>query len=305
MAKREKPDFNKLMSRANGGAINPLMSIDDIMGDTNIDNRIDEIHTLSNDNYDDMSIREVGTSSMTNRHTEDTFQPRIDIVNNDIKDDTDKEVENKITTIILTATTSVQVKCEEDEKGSIIQVKYFDKKVNSTLLKKTFDNIFELVGMLNMGSREKHNFFNRVISEFISNRLSFISITCLDSHYSPAYVEKTMREFLQIDKECISPDILDVYFDSYYSSCVNMIHSRIGRTTIYMSELLSEALDIKKRTEGVEMSFLINDLLTKNIDSKYIEKAKENLYNRKPIHEHYPKRMKSELQREKRKLKLI
>lgn len=313
MAKKEKPDFNKLMSRANGGGLNPFMITDEILGD------VEDVHTLVDDdtignNKEDINTKNVEKpneepinkkKSYREQNKNKEFQPRVNIINSDIKSEQDKDIEKQIATIVLAATTNVQIECEENEKGNIIQLKHFNEKDNSILLKDTFYKVASLVDELVKTDEEKQNYFNTIITNFISNRLSFIKITCLDMHYSPAYVEKSMKDFLQIEEECIPTDILDLYFDTYFSNCLNMIHSRIGRTTVYMSELLSEALDIKKRIEGVEMSLLVNELLMKNIDEKYIEQAKENLYNRPPINKHYPKRLKSELLKEKRKLKLI
>lgn len=320
MAKKEKPDFNKLMSRANGGGINPFMITDEILGN------VEDVHTLveddTRDNQDDIlgnnikndsvgNVKESNESVVNKRksHRElnnnNGFKPYVDLVNTNVKTESDKNIEKQITTIVLAAINNVQIDCEEDEKGNIIQAKHFDEKDNSVLLRNTFYEVANLIDKLIKTDDEKHSYFNTVITDFISNRLSFIKITCLDMYYSPAYVEKTMKDFLQIEEECIPTDVLDMYFDVYFKSCLNMIHSRITRTTVYMNEVLSEALDIKKRTEGFDMSLLVNKLLLDNIEEKYIEQAKDNLYNRRPTHEHYPKRLKSELIREKRKLKLI
>lgn len=306
MTKKEKPDFNKLMSRASGGIVEPIMP----SYFSPHTNNVEDIHTLDIDNKTDINNtihhKSVDNSSVYDTtNMNDEFKPRINLSSNNIKNNDDKDIQNKITTIVLTAITSIQTKCEEDNTGNIIQVKYFDKKKNANLLRNTFENVYELVSKLDRSSDEKHNYFNNIIIQFIEDRLSFISITCLESYCSPNDVEDAMKTFLQIDKKYINEEILNIYFDRYYNPCVDMIYSRIGRTTVYMSELLSEALDIKKRTEGIEMSFLINDLLSKNIDEQYIEQAKKNLQNRKPINEHYPKRIKSELQKEKRRLKLI
>ena len=300
MTKKEKPDFNKLMSRASGGVVDPIMPS---YFAPNLNNT-DDIHTLLNDDINNTD--DTATSYKTESiDSNSDFKPHISISNSSIKNETDKDIENKIATIILTAIASIQTKYEENSSGDIIQVKYFDKKNNSSLLRNTFENVCELVNKLNRSSNEKDSYFNNVITKFIEDRLLFISMTCLESHCSPNDVENAMKTFLQIDKRYISSDILDMYFERYYTSCVDIIYSRIGRTTVYMSELLSEALDIKKRVEGLEMSFLINDLLIKNIDEQYIEQAKKNLQNRKPVNEHYPKRIKSELQREKRRLKIV
>ena len=200
-----------------------------------------------------------------------------------------------IATIILKATTSVQTKCEKDEHSKMKQIRYFEKKDNSTLLDKVLNSVYELVNKLDINSAEKGMYFNNVINKFIQDRLSFISKVCLDEYYSPSDVEKVMKAFLTTKKDYIDPSVLENHYNYYSSFCIDMIYSRLGRTTVYMSELLSEALDIKKRETGVDMSSLVNEILLENIGEEYLNRAKQNIHKRKPINNHYTKSNKSKV----------
>ena len=273
----------------------------------NTDNDIDVIHNIqSDDKIDDSknvsdnvntntNVNTTTSTNATNTTSDESFKPHINGIN-ETKDDNNNEIiENEIATIILKATTSVQTKCEKDEHSKMKQIRYFEKKDNSTLLDKVLNNVYELVNKLDINSAEKGMYFNNVINKFIQDRLSFISKVCLDEYYSPSEVEKVMKAFLTTKKDYIDPSVLENHYNYYSSFCIDMIYSRLGRTTVYMSELLSEALDIKKRETGVDMSSLVNEILLDNIGEEYINRAKQNIHKRKPINNHYTKSNKSKV----------
>lgn len=263
------------------------------------ENDIDIIHNIQNDDSQNVSdnVNDNATTptNATNTTPNESFKPYINGIN-ETKDDNNNEIiENEIATIILKATTSVQTKCEKDEHSKMKQIRYFEKKDNSILLDKVLNSVYELVNKLDINSAEKGMYFNNVINKFIQNRLSFISKVCLDEYYSPSDVEKVMKAFLTTKKDYIDPSVLENHYNYYSSFCIDMIYSRLGRTTVYMSELLSEALDIKKRETGVDMSSLVNEILLENIGEEYLNRAKQNIHKRKPINNHYTKSNKSKV----------
>lgn len=263
------------------------------------ENDIDIIHNIQNDDSknvsDNVNTNTTTPTNATNTTSNESFKPYINGIN-ETKDDNNNEIiENEIATIILKATTSVQTKCEKDEHSKMKQIRYFEKKDNSILLDKVLNSVYELVNKLDINSAEKGMYFNNVINKFIQDRLSFISKVCLDEYYSPSDVEKVMKAFLTTKKDYIDPSVLENHYNYYSSFCIDMIYSRLGRTTVYMSELLSEALDIKKRETGVDMSSLVNEILLENIGEEYLNRAKQNIHKRKPINNHYTKSNKSKV----------
>lgn len=279
------------------------LGLNNIIGGANAnestENDIDIIHNIQSDDSknvsDNVNDNTTTPTNATNTTPNESFKPYINGIN-ETKDDNNNEIiENEIATIILKATTSVQTKCEKDEHSKMKQIRYFEKKDNSTLLDKVLNSVYELVNKLDINSAEKGIYFNNVINKFIQDRLSFISKVCLDEYYSPSDVEKVMKTFLTTKKDYIDPSVLTNHYNYYSSFCIDMIYSRLGRTTVYMSELLSEALDIKKRETGVDMSSLVNEILLDNIGEEYINRAKQNIHKRKPINNHYTKSNKSKV----------
>lgn len=254
---------------------------------------IDTIHKIESDN--NVNVKDNIIGNVNDNNTSDYFKPYINGISKDVSNDSNEFIENEIATIVLKATTSVQTKCEKDSQSNMKQIRYFDKKDNSTLLDRVLDEVYELVNKLSINMSEKAMYFNNTINKFIEDRLSFMSKVCLDEYYSPSDVEKAMKTFLTSNKDYIEPSVLENQYKQFSSFCIDMIYSRLGRTTVYMSELLSEALDIRKRETGVDMSSLVNQLLLDNVGEEYINKAKQNLRNRKPINIHYNKSNKSKV----------
>ena len=285
--------INNVLSSANASE-NTENDID-VIHNIQSDDKIDDSKNVSDSVNTNITTNANVATDTTNTTSDESFKPYINGIN-ETKDDNNNEIiENEIATIILKATTSVQTKCEKDEHSKMKQIRYFEKKDNSTLLDKVLNNVYELVNKLDINSAEKGIYFNNVINKFIQDRLSFISKVCLDEYYSPSDVEKVMKTFLTTKKDYIDPSVLTNHYNYYSSFCIDMIYSRLGRTTVYMSELLSEALDIKKRETGVDMSSLVNEILLDNIGEEYINRAKQNIHKRKPINNHYTKSNKSKV----------
>ena len=98
-----------------------------------------------------------------------------------------------------------------------------------------------------------------------------------------------MKVFLSSGSKYMNKELQDYYFNTYKDICFNAIYSRVDRHTFYFSELLLEVVNVIKLETKNDMSALINDLLLSNIDEKYIEKAKENIYNRIPVNKQFNK----------------
>ena len=72
-------------------------------------------------------------------------------------------------------------------------------------------------------------------------------------------------------------------------------HSRVDRNTFYVNELLNEVLNIIRKDTKADVSILFNELVLKNVDQKYIELAKKNIYERKPFNNQFTKYQKKTL----------
>ena len=197
-----------MRTKNNIGINNVLSSAND---SENTENDIDVIHNIQSDDKiddgknvsDNVNTNTTTSTNATNTTSDESFKPYINGIN-ETKDDNNNEIiENEIATIILKATTSVQTKCEKDEHSKMKQIRYFEKKDNSTLLDKVLNNVYELVNKLDINSAEKGMYFNNVINKFIQDRLSFISKVCLDEYYSPSDVEKVMKTFLTTKKDLL------------------------------------------------------------------------------------------------------
>ena len=62
-----------------------------------------------------------------------------------------------------------------------------------------------------------------------------------------------------------------------------------------VNELLNEVLNIIRKDTKSDVSILFNELVLSNIDQKYIDLAKKNIYDRKPFNSQFTKYQKKTL----------
>ena len=156
--------INNVLSSANASE-NTENDID-VIHNIQSDDKIDDSKNVSDNVNTNTTITITTSTNATNTTSDESFKPYINGIN-ETKDDNNNEIiENEIATIILKATTSVQTKCEKDEHSKMKQIRYFEKKDNSTLLDKVLNNVYELVNKLDINSAEKGMYFNNVINKF-------------------------------------------------------------------------------------------------------------------------------------------
>lgn len=240
-------------------------------------NNIDDIHILQED--DKEKIIDVSTTSTSSDSI--SFKSYI---NNAYKLNSE-EVKYEIDIIVLNAVHSVQFKYDRDEEGNTIRVNYFEDKTNSKLLKSVVENVRTLVQSINMTVDEKNDYFSRIIDDFLRKRLKYIIKIGLDEMFTPKEIVHSMEVFMSSGKDFFDnyEELLNEYLGYYQSLATFLVESRVDRCTFYINELNLETIKLIKKDKTIDISAYINELITNNIDSKYIELARKNMYDRKPF----------------------
>ena len=207
----------------------------------------------------------------------------------------EQDIKYEIDVIVLKAVNSVQTDYDRDASGNTIMIKYFDDKDNSKLFKTVIQKVTKLVNSLDITVDEKEDYFSRVIDDFIRQRFTYIIKTGLDEMFSPKEIEHYLTTFIESGKEIFNEDLLNDYLNYYVDLTKELIYSRVDRNTFYVNELLNEVLNIMRKDIKKDVSILFNDIVLKNVDQKYVEMAKKNLYDRKPFNSQFTKYQKKTL----------
>ena len=236
--------------------------------DTNV---IDDIHTLEKD---DITTTSSDLESIS-------FKSYI---NNAYKLNSD-EIKYEIDIEVLNAVNSVQVRYDRDEDGKTIRVNYFDDKINNKLLINVVEKIRDLVQSIKMSADEKNDYFSRIIDDFLRQRLKYIIKIGLEEMFTPEEIEHSMTVFMSSGKDFFEnyDELLNEYLGYYLELAFYLVESRVDRCTFYINELNLEAIKLIKKDKTLDVSVYINELITNNIDSKYITQARKNIYDRKPF----------------------
>lgn len=236
--------------------------------DTNV---IDDIHTLEKD---DITTTSSDLESIS-------FKSYI---NNAYKLNSD-EIKYEIDIEVLNAVNSVQVRYDRDEDGKTIRVNYFDDKINNKLLIDVVEKIRDLVQSINMSADEKNDYFSRIIDDFLRQRLKYIIKIGLEEMFTPEEFEHSMTVFMSSGKDFFEnyDELLNEYLGYYLELAFYLVESRVDRCTFYINELNLEAIKLIKKDKTLDVSAYINELISNNIDSKYITQARKNMYDRKPF----------------------
>lgn len=207
----------------------------------------------------------------------------------------EQDIKYEIDVIVLKAVNSVQTDYDRDASGNTIMIKYFDDKDNSKLFKTVIQKVTKLVNSLDITVDEKEDYFSRVIDDFIRQRFTYIIKTGLDEMFSPKEIEHYLTTFIESGKEIFNEELLNDYLNYYVDLTKELIYSRVDRNTFYVNELLNEVLNIMRKDTKKDVSILFNDIVLKNVDQKYVEMAKKNLYDRKPFNSQFTKYQKKTL----------
>lgn len=207
----------------------------------------------------------------------------------------EQDIKYEIDVIVLKAVNSVQTDYDRDASGNTIMIKYFDDKDNSKLFKMVIQKVTKLVNSLDITIDEKEDYFSRVIDDFIRQRFTYIIKTGLDEMFSPKEIEHYLTTFIESGKEIFNEELLNDYLNYYVDLTKELIYSRVDRNTFYVNELLNEVLNIMRKDTKKDVSILFNDIVLKNVDQKYVEMAKKNLYDRKPFNSQFTKYQKKTL----------
>ena len=236
--------------------------------DTNV---IDDIHTLEKDD----------TTTSSSDLESISFKSYI---NNAYKLNSD-EIKYEIDIEVLNAVNSVQVRYDRDEDGKTIRVNYFDDKINNKLLINVVEKIRDLVQSINMSADEKNDYFSRIIDDFLRQRLKYIIKIGLEEMFTPEEIEHSMTVFMSSGKDFFEnyDELLNEYLGYYLELAFYLVESRVDRCTFYINELNLEAIKLIKKDKTLDVSAYINELISNNIDSKYITQARKNMYDRKPF----------------------
>jgi hypothetical protein len=236
--------------------------------DTNV---IDDIHTLEKD---DITTTSSDLESIS-------FKSYI---NNAYKLNSD-EIKYEIDIEVLNAVNSVQVRYDRDEDGKTIRVNYFDDKINNKLLIDVVEKIRDLVQSIKMSADEKNDYFSRIIDDFLRQRLKYIIKIGLEEMFTPEEFEHSMTVFMSSGKDFFEnyDELLNEYLGYYLELAFYLVESRVDRCTFYINELNLEAIKLIKKDKTLDVSAYINELISNNIDSKYITQARKNMYDRKPF----------------------
>ena len=207
----------------------------------------------------------------------------------------EQDIKYEIDVIVLKAVNSFQTDYDRDASGNTIMIKYFDDKDNSKLFKTVIQKVTKLVNSLDITVDEKEDYFSRVIDDFIRQRFTYIIKTGLDEMFSPKEIEHYLTTFIESGKEIFNEELLNDYLNYYVDLTKELIYSRVDRNTFYVNELLNEVLNIMRKDTKKDVSILFNDIVLKNVDQKYVEMAKKNLYDRKPFNSQFTKYQKKTL----------
>ena len=207
----------------------------------------------------------------------------------------EQDIKYEIDVIVLKAVNSVQTDYDRDASGNTIMIKYFDDKDNSKLFKTVIQKVTKLVNSLDITVDEKEDYFSRIIDDFIRQRFTYIIKTGLDEMFSPKEIEHYLTTFIESGKEIFNEELLNDYLNYYVDLTKELIYSRVDRNTFYVNELLNEVLNIMRKDTKKDVSILFNDIVLKNVDQKYVEMAKKNLYDRKPFNSQFTKYQKKTL----------
>lgn len=234
---------------------------------------IDDIHTLEKD--------DITTTSSSNDSESISFKSYI---NNAYKLNSD-EIKYEIDIEVLNAVNSVQVRYDRDEDGKTIRVNYFDDKINNKLLINVVEKIRDLVQSIKMSADEKNDYFSRIIDDFLRQRLKYIIKIGLEEMFTPEEIEHSMTVFMSSGKDFFEnyDELLNEYLGYYLELAFYLVESRVDRCTFYINELNLEAIKLIKKDKTLDVSAYINELISNNIDSKYITQARKNIYDRKPF----------------------
>ena len=237
--------------------------------DTNV---IDDIHTLEKDDITTTSSNDLESISFKS------------YINNAYKLNSD-EIKYEIDIEVLNAVNSVQVRYDRDEDGKTIRVNYFDDKINNKLLINVVEKIRDLVQSINMSADEKNDYFSRIIDDFLRQRLKYIIKIGLEEMFTPEEFEHSMTVFMSSGKDFFEnyDELLNEYLGYYLELAFYLVESRVDRCTFYINELNLEAIKLIKKDKTLDVSAYINELISNNIDSKYITQARKNMYDRKPF----------------------
>ena len=237
--------------------------------DTNV---IDDIHTLEKDDTTTTSSSDLESISFKS------------YINNAYKLNSD-EIKYEIDIEVLNAVNSVQVRYDRDEDGKTIRVNYFDDKINNKLLINVVEKIRDLVQSINMSADEKNDYFSRIIDDFLRQRLKYIIKIGLEEMFTPEEIEHSMTVFMSSGKDFFEnyDELLNEYLGYYLELAFYLVESRVDRCTFYINELNLEAIKLIKKDKTLDVSAYINELISNNIDSKYITQARKNIYDRKPF----------------------
>ena len=237
-------------------------------------NEIDSIHTLEDS-------EEVSTTSTSTSSDSISFKSYI---NNAYKLNSE-EIKYEIDIVVLNAVNSVQFRFDKNEEGNAIRVNYFDDKINSKLLKNVVEDVRNLVQSIDITVDEKNDYFSRIIDDFLRKRLKYIIKIGLEEMFTPKEIVNSMEVFMSSGKDFFDnyEELLNEYLGYYQSLATFLVESRVDRCTFYINELNLETIKLIKKDKTIDISAYINELITNNIDSKYIEKARKNMYDRKPF----------------------
>lgn len=233
---------------------------------------IDDIHTLEKDDITTTASSDLESISFKS------------YINNAYKLNSD-EIKYEIDIEVLNAVNSVQVRYDRDEDGKTIRVNYFDDKINNKLLINVVEKIRDLVQSIKMSADEKNDYFSRIIDDFLRQRLKYIIKIGLEEMFTPEEIEHSMTVFMSSGKEFFEnyDELLNEYLGYYLELAFYLVESRVDRCTFYINELNLEAIKLIKKDKTLDVSAYINELISNNIDSKYITQARKNMYDRKPF----------------------
>jgi hypothetical protein len=165
----------------------------------------------------------------------------------------------------------------------MIEKRFIDKFNNSMLLKRTIEEVKILILKTNMNKFEMNDYFTDLIDNCIHERFKFIIKLGLDNNLSPNDIKELLIGFVNNTEELDQDTVMD-YVNEYMNYVSDIIFNRVKHSTFMIKELIAEALKIMDEESNQGISYLINDLLYKAIDEKYIKLAKINIENRAPKH---------------------
>ena len=239
------------------------------------------------------------------------------LIEETLKKDSDKNTSKKIeenidetiTEITTTSTTSfsevtndvsfktindVQITYEPSEKG-MIEKRYIDDINNNVLLRNTINEVKSLILKTNMDRYEMNDYFTDLIDNCIHERFKFIIRVGIDNNLSPNKIKTLLSGFVS-DTEELDQDTVKDYIDEYMNFVCDIIYNRVKNNTFMIKELIAEALRLIDEESNDGISYIVNDLLYKAIDEKYIKLAKINIANRSPKHTMIMKDLKKRMQ---------